>query len=89
VLKPKRYWFDYPLWAWRVRWGFRLKVVMEVLYDEDVNVYVATSKNIRGLVVEAASLDELKDETGRVVRDFMALAAPGKTLSLPIVIWPE
>lgn len=86
--KQKMYWFEYPLWSLLARFGRRLTIRMDVLYDEEVDVYVGTSKNMRGLVVEADTLEALKLETDRVVRDLVALCVRGKNPALPVVEWP-
>ena len=86
--KQKMYWFEYPLWALLARFGRRLTVRMDVLYDDEVNVYVGIGKNLRGLVVEADTLEELKAETEKVLRDLVALCVRGKNPALPVLEWP-
>ena len=41
------------------RLGVPLLVRIQVLYDREANVFIATSTDLAGLVVEASSLDEL------------------------------
>jgi hypothetical protein len=84
----KMYWFEYPLWSLLARFGRRLVVKMDVLHDEDAGVYVATSKNMRGLVCEADTMEELKVEVACVIRDLVALCVRGKNPALPVVEWP-
>jgi hypothetical protein len=79
---------EYPLWSLLARFGRRLVVNIEVLHDEEVGVYVATSKNMRGLVCEADTMEELKTEVDRVLRDLVAFCVRGKKPSLPVVKWP-
>gem|GEM_PF-2201683 len=89
MIKTKRYWFEYPLWALCARFGYRHRVRMDVIYDDEVDVYIGISKNMRGLVVEADTMEELKAETARVVRDIASLCVHGKRAVLPVVEWPE
>lgn len=51
-----------PLWREAARAGFALKFRVLVCRDEEAGVYVATSPDLRGLVVEAPTLDELREE---------------------------
>jgi hypothetical protein len=89
ALKPtKMYWFELPLWALLARFGRRLTIKMDVLYDDEVGVYVGTSKNMFGLVCEADTMEELKAETERVIRDLAALCLRGKNPAIPILEWP-
>lgn len=86
--KTKMYWFEYPLWSLLARFGRRLTIRMDVLYDDEVDVYVATSKDMRGLICEADTMEELKAEVERVVRDLVTLCLQGKKAALPVVEWP-
>ena len=83
----KLFWFEYPLWSLLARFGRRLTIRVSVLHDEEADVYVATSKDMRGLVCEADTMEELKAEVERVVRDLAALCVRGKDPALPIVVW--
>ena len=79
---------EYPLWSLLARFGRRLTIRMDVLYDADVGAYVATSKNLRGLICEAGTMEELKAEVDRVVRDLSAFCVRGKKPALPVAEWP-
>jgi predicted RNase H-like HicB family nuclease len=48
-----------PFWRTAARLGARLLIDVEVLKDEQANVFVARSPNLKGLVAEAASAEEL------------------------------
>ena len=78
---------EYPLWSLLARFGRRLTVNLDVLHDEEAGVYVATSKNLRGLVCEAPTMDELKAETEHVLRDLVAFCVRGKNPALPVLVW--
>jgi hypothetical protein len=84
----KMYWFEYPLWSLLARFGRQLIIRIDILHDEEVGVFIATSKNMRGLVCEADTMEELKAETERVVRDLVALCVRGKNPALPMLEWP-
>ena len=43
----------FPLWKVAARLGAPIHVRIEIIWDEDANVFVATSPDVRGLVVEA------------------------------------
>ena len=48
-----------PFWRLLARLGIPLVVRVDVVYDKDANVYVATSPDLRGLVAEAKTKEEL------------------------------
>lgn len=79
---------EYPLWSLLARFGRRLVIRMEVLHDEEAGVYVATSRNMQGLICEGESMEELKAEVNRVVRDLIAFCVRGRNPALPVVEWP-
>lgn len=56
------YRIGYPFWKFFGGVGVTLKLRVDVLHDEEANVFVATSNDLRGLVCEAATFDELVKE---------------------------
>lgn len=80
--------FDYPLWSLLARFGKRQTIRIDVLHDEEVGVYVATSEKMRGLVCEADTMEELKAEVERVFRDVAAFCVRGRHPVLPVLEWP-
>ena len=50
-----------------------LRAVIRVLWDHDAQVWVATSDDVQGLVVEAASFDEVVQEARQIVPDLLQL----------------
>jgi predicted RNase H-like HicB family nuclease len=48
-----------PFWKAAARFGVPLKVLVYVHHDEEAKVYFAHSPDLRGLVVEAPTLDDL------------------------------
>jgi len=50
---------------------------VEIIHDDDeANVYVATSRDLKGLVVEAETLDELEKEVRDLVPELLTLNLP-------------
>ena len=69
-----------PGWKWAAKWGFPVRLRVNITHDLEANVYVAESPDLDGLIVEAQTLDELKDE---------ALAAAGVLLELKLHTRPR
>jgi len=44
--------------------GLSLLIKVEIIHDKLANVYVATSSDLKGLIVEAETLDELEKKYG-------------------------
>jgi len=49
----------YPLWRCLAWLGVPLWIRVDVLFDSEANVYVATSPDLQGLVAEAKTAQEL------------------------------
>lgn len=47
--------------------GIPLLIKVEIIHDNEANVYIATSSDLTGLVVEADTLDELEREVLELV----------------------
>lgn len=58
---------NYPLANLFQRLGFTLSVRIDVIFDEEANVYVATSKDIDGLVLEAETFNDLTLEVKEAI----------------------
>lgn len=65
--------FHFPLAMLFVKIGFTISIRIEVMLDKDAGVYVATSKDVPGLVIEAESLDEMKKEVTEAIPTLLAL----------------
>lgn len=48
-----------PFWRFLARLGVPLVLRVDVVFDKEARVYVATSPDLRGMVAEARSRDEL------------------------------
>lgn len=82
------YFFDYPLWAIKARFGFKQTIRMEIMHDEDVDVYIAISKDMPGLICEADTMEALKAEVERVFRDVVTFFVKGRKPTMPVLEWP-
>ena len=51
----------------RTVFGLPISMFVDVAFDKEAGVYVAIGRNVRGLVIEAASLDEVKREIENVL----------------------
>lgn len=61
----------FPFWRTFARLGVTLSVIVEVLYDDEAGVFVATSPNLYGLVVEASGIKELLHEIHTSIDDLL------------------
>jgi hypothetical protein len=74
----------FPFWKQFARIGVRLKIRVKVMKDEEVGVYVATSEDLKGLVCEATTMDELVDEVNSTVQDLMDFHLHSKLSTPPV-----
>ncbi|MGD9887914.1 MAG: DUF1902 domain-containing protein [Halothiobacillaceae bacterium] len=51
-------------------------IKIDVFFDDDAQAYIATSRDIRGLVIEAESLDVLKNEVQELIPALLQLNLP-------------
>ena len=61
----------YPFWKTLARNGVAVSFRIAVQYDKEASVFVATSPDLRGLVVEAATMEELLREANDVIEMLM------------------
>ncbi len=66
-----KYRVGFPFWREFARMGATLSVIVEVLYDEEANVFVATSPNLHGLVVEAQDVKALLSEINSSIDELL------------------
>lgn len=64
---------NYPFADFFQRLGFTLIVRVDVIFDDEAKVYVATSRDIKGLVLEAETFDELQSEVQEATVNLMEL----------------
>jgi hypothetical protein len=61
----------FPFWRTFARFGVPLQLRIDVIYDADAAVFVATSNDLVGLVAEAATMDELVKEVHATVDELL------------------
>jgi hypothetical protein len=64
---------NWPLSMFVASLGIPLLIKVEVMFDAVANVYVATSPTVHGLVVEAATLDEIRAEVEMALPELLTL----------------
>ena len=64
---------NWPLSKLVASLGIPLSIKVNVMFDPEANVYVATSPNLRGLVLEADSLDKIRSEVEIAVPELISL----------------
>jgi len=65
--------YRYPFSRFFAKFGITLNIRVDVFKDVEADVYVATSKDIPGLVIEAASFTQLRDEVTEAIPNLLAL----------------
>lgn len=73
-----------PFWKQAAQLGVPLKLRIDVIHDDDAGVYVATSADLRGLVCEATSMDELVNEVNSSVCELLSLAMNARPVARPV-----
>ena len=53
---------SYPLANFLSKLGVKLVIRIDFIHDKEADVFVATSRDIKGLVIEAANYEELQNE---------------------------
>ena len=67
------YRLGWPCATFLAEMGLSLLIKVEIIHDKVANVYVATSPDLKGLVVEAETLDELEKEVWDLVPELLSL----------------
>lgn len=65
------YRYGWPMGHLAARLGVPTKIVVNVIRDEDAGVFVGTSDDVRGLVVEADTFEDLVRETRLLIPEFI------------------
>ena len=76
-----------PGWKIAAKYGVPVSLRVNIMQDLEANVYVAQSPDLEGLIVEAHTLDELKDEALAVAGVLLELALHTKTPARTDFIW--
>lgn len=65
--------FSYPLARWVSKLGITLTIRINVVEDSEAGVYVATSPDIEGLVIESETFHGLRQEINEAIPNLLAL----------------
>ncbi len=65
-----------PYAALLAKMGLSLLIKVEIIHDKLTNVYVATSPDLKDLIVEAETSDELEKEVWHLVPELLTLDIP-------------
>ncbi len=77
----------FPLWQLAARLGVPLLVKIEVVHDTEAGVFVATSADLPGLVVEAKDLGQLMPEVYDCVDMLLQEQLKRAPKSRPVAAW--
>lgn len=65
-----------PGWKVWAFFGLPVAIYVDVLRDDEAGVYVATGKHVKGLVIEAETLDGIKSEIEKALFDLLSVNYP-------------
>jgi len=71
VVAKMTYPYSYPFSQFFARLGMHLTIRVDVFKDEEANVYVATSQDVPGLVIEAESFSHLRNEVAEAIPNLL------------------
>ena len=77
----------FPGWKIAARLGVPLLVKIEVLHDKQAKVFVATSRDLAGLVVEVKTIDQLFPEVYDCVDMLLCEQLKRAPKSKPVAAW--
>lgn len=78
------YRIGFPFWRQAALLGVPLKLRIDVIRDPEANVFVATSDDLKGLVCEAASMDDLVKEVELAMTELLALQLRSQPRTRPV-----
>jgi hypothetical protein len=67
------YRLGWPCATFLAKMGLSLLIKVEIIHDKLAKVYVATSPDLKGLIVEAETLDELEKEVWHLIPELLKL----------------
>ncbi|NOQ94596.1 MAG: DUF1902 domain-containing protein [Methylophaga sp.] len=77
---------SYPLANFFSALGIKLIIRIDFIHDKEADVFVATSKDIQGLVVEAASYEELQSEIKEAIATLSELSNSKNNMHTDVVL---
>ncbi len=81
-----KYPISYPFASFLSRVGVKLVIRIDFIYDKEVDVFLATSRDIEGLIVEADNFKELQHELKEVIVTLLELNHSKNTPDTDIVL---
>lgn len=66
-----RYRYGWPLGRLAARIGIPTRIELKVIHDPEAGVFVGTSDDVRGLIVEADSLEEVMREARGLIPELI------------------
>jgi hypothetical protein len=78
------YRIGFPFWKQAAKLGVPLKLRIDVMRDDEANVFVATSDDLPGLVCEASSIDDLVKEVNLATCELLTLQLHSQPQSRPV-----
>jgi len=67
----------WPGWRTLARWGVPVAVRVEIRFDQEAGVYFVADSNLKGLHVEAETLDEMQSEILAAASDLLEVRFDG------------
>lgn len=65
--------YRYPFSKFLAKRGVTINIRIDLFMDVESGVFVATSKDIQGLIIEAESFSQLRDEVSEAIPVLLAL----------------
>lgn len=78
------YRIGFPFWKQAARVSVPLTLRINVIHDDEAGVFVATSDDLKGLVCEAASMDNLVKEVNIATHELLALQMRSDAVAQPV-----
>jgi hypothetical protein len=67
------YRIGWPFWRRLAKFGISLKLKIEITYDKDTNILIATSSDLLGLICEATTWEELILEINYASQELLSI----------------
>lgn len=78
------YRIGFPFWKQAAKLGVPLKLRIDVIRDDEANVFVATSDDLAGLFCEAPSIDELVKEVNLATCELLTFQLQAQPQNHPV-----
>jgi predicted RNase H-like HicB family nuclease len=81
------YRLGFPGWKLAAKFGVPIMFTVKVVYDDESKVYVATSPELEGLVVEASSKEEMISEVYDCAEMLLSVKLKHEPKKKPFAAW--